>query len=171
VAAAALIEMSGKQLVAATDLQPLLVGTLAAVLLPRLNQRRTAHLSDFPAVALLGPRQAGASWEGFAIDNILRAAPERTIAGFYRTGAGAEVDLVIDLPGAERWAIEVKRGLVPKLERGFHHARGDLRPARAFLVYSGDQRYPHSEGVDAIGLRDLCLEIASLRQDSQIEGR
>jgi hypothetical protein len=72
------------------------------------------------------------------------------------------VDLVLDLPGGERWAIEIKRGLVPKLERGFHHAREDLQPTRAFVVYSGEHRYPHAEGVKAIGLRDLCQELSSL---------
>jgi predicted AAA+ superfamily ATPase len=112
--------------------------------------------------AVLGHPVAGASWEAFAIDNLLRAAPERTIASFYRTAAGAEVDLVVDLPGGERWAIEVKRGLVPKLERGFHHARADLQPTRAFVVYSGDHRYSHAEGVEAIGFRNLCEELSSL---------
>jgi predicted AAA+ superfamily ATPase len=111
--------------------------------------------------ALLGHPVAGGSWEGFVIENLLRVAPERTVASFYRTAAGAEVDLVIELPGGERWAIEVKRGLSPKLEKGFHHARADLKPARSFIVYSGNERYPRAAGVDAIPLPDLCRLLAA----------
>jgi hypothetical protein len=113
--------------------------------------------------ALLGHPIVGASFEGFAVENLVRAAPERTIATFYRTGAGAEIDLVLDLPGGERWGIEVKHGLVPKLDRGFHHARADLQPSRAWVVYSGDRRYPHGADVEVVPLRELCQELTALR--------
>ncbi len=60
--------------------------------------------------ALMGHPVVGPSWESFVIENLLRVAPPFTDAGFYRTSAGAEVDLVLDLPGSRgRWAIEVKR--------------------------------------------------------------
>ena len=85
------------------------------------------------------------------MENILRAASERTVASFYRTAAGAEMDLLLEMPNQGLWAIEIKRGLAPKLERGFHHAREDLNPDRCFVVYSGDERYPRSEGVEVIG--------------------
>jgi hypothetical protein len=49
------------------------------------------------------------------------------------------------MPGGNIWAIEIKRGLTPKLERGFHNARDDLGPDRSFIVYSGDERYPRAE--------------------------
>jgi hypothetical protein len=98
----------------------------------------------------------GPSWEGFVIENLLAVAPERTLASFYRTSAGAEIDLVLDLPKGERWAIEVKRGLTAKPERGFHVACEDLQPARRFVVYSGDARFPVSADLEAIGLRELA---------------
>jgi predicted AAA+ superfamily ATPase len=101
----------------------------------------------------------GASWEGHAIETLLRVAPARTEASFYRTSVGAEVDLVLDLPGHRRWAIEVKRGTVPSVSRGFHSALSDLEPARAFVVHSGVDRYPKGEGIEAIGLRALAEEL------------
>ena len=110
--------------------------------------------------AVLGHPVAGGSWEGFVMGNILRAAPERTLASFYRTAAGAEIDLLLEMPNQELWAIEIKRGLAPKLERGFHQAREDLKPDRCFVVYSGDERYPRAEGVEVIGLEELCRAVA-----------
>lgn len=97
----------------------------------------------------------GNSWEGFVIENLIAAAPEGTAASFYRTTAGAEVDLLLQLPRGDLWAIEIKSGLTPKLERGFHHARADLKPAKSFVVYAGDERFPVEEGIEAIGLREL----------------
>ena len=107
--------------------------------------------------ALAGHPVAGVSWEGFAIENLLAAVPPGTAASFYRTQAGAEVDLVLELPGEPRpWAIEIKLGLAPRPERGFHNARGDIEPGRSFIVYSGDERYPLSEDIEAIGLREMA---------------
>ena len=103
---------------------------------------------------------AGGSWEGFVLENLLSAAPERASASFYRTSAGAEIDLLLHVPGGEVWAIEIKHGLAPKLEKGFHHARADLKPARSFIVYSGQDRYRKADGVEAIGLRELSEELS-----------
>ena len=107
--------------------------------------------------ALAGHPVAGASWEGFVIENLLAAVPPATAASFYRTQAGAEVDLVLERPGGRQpWAIEIKLGLTPRPSRGFHHAREDIGPERSFIVYSGDERYPLSEDVEAIGLREMA---------------
>ncbi len=70
----------------------------------------------------------GASWEGFAIELALAAAPEGTGAHFYRTSAGAEIDRLLHLPGGEPWAIEIKRSVSPRPEKRFHHACADLSP-------------------------------------------
>lgn len=72
------------------------------------------------------------------------------------------MDLVLELEGGKRWAVEVKRSLAPKVGRGYHSARADLNPARSFVVYAGDERYPLADGVEAIGLRELASELASL---------
>ena len=110
--------------------------------------------------AVLGHPVAGGSWEGFVLETLLSHAPEGARPSFYRTAAGAEIDLVLEWPSGRPWAIEIKRGLAPKLERGFHHAREVLRPERAFMVYSGAERYRKSEGVEAIGLRDMARLLA-----------
>lgn len=111
--------------------------------------------------ALAGHPVAGASWEGFVIENLLAAAPAGTAASFYRTRSGAEIDLLLELPGGRGiWAIEVKLGLAPKLSRGFHHACEDIGPRRAFVIYSGDERYPLSKDAVAIGLRGMVEMLA-----------
>ncbi len=107
--------------------------------------------------ALAGHPVVGASWEGFVIENLLTVAPPRTMGSFYRTLAGAEIDLLLELPGKRGpWAIEIKRGLSAGPGRGFHHAREDVKPERAFIVYSGEERYPIAKDVEAIGLREMA---------------
>jgi predicted AAA+ superfamily ATPase len=110
-------------------------------------------IADYDTLA--GHPIIGASWEGFVIENLLAIAPERTHASFYRTAVGAEIDLVLELPDGKVWAIEIKLGTVPKLERGFYQALEDLKPDRVFVVYSGEERYPMAEGIEAVGLREM----------------
>lgn len=103
----------------------------------------------------------GASWEGFVIENILSVMPARTQFGFYRTGAGAEIDLVLQLPGKTKpWAVEIKYGLTPRPSRGFHEAIKDLGVEKAFVVYSGDERYPLSETTEAVSLVQFAGTLA-----------
>ena len=111
--------------------------------------------------AVLGHPVAGGSWEGFVVENLLSAAPERTGVCFYRTSAGAEIDLVLEMPGGKLWAVEIKRGLAPKLDKGFHHAREDLKPEQSFVVYSGEERYPKGEGIEVIGLKEMAAILAA----------
>ncbi len=112
-------------------------------------------IGDYNAVA--GHPVVGASWEGFIMENLLAAAPPRTTAGFYRTSAGAEIDLILELPGSHgNWAIEIKKGLGVTPSKGFHIARDDLQPTRSFVVYSGSERYPLSKDVEAIGLPEMA---------------
>lgn len=111
---------------------------------------------------LAGHPVVGASWEGFVIENLLTAAPRQTKASFYRTSAGAEIDLLLELPGTQgMWAIEIKRGLSARPSKGFHHAREDLKPERAFIVYAGEERYPVAENIEAMGLREMAQFLAS----------
>jgi len=102
----------------------------------------------------------GLSWEGFVIENILAAAGDTVQPFFYRTAVGAEIDLLLEMPGGKLWAIEIKRGPGGKPERGFHHAREDLKPARAFVVYAGPDRYPVGDGVEAISLRAMATLVS-----------
>ena len=108
---------------------------------------------------LLGHPVAGFTWEGMQIEAVVAAAPRGSEAFFYRTSAGAEINLVLTLPGGKLWAIEFKRSLAPKPEKGFHLACADLSPDRAFVVYPGTERFPAAASVEAIGLIELVAEL------------
>ncbi len=111
---------------------------------------------------LLAHPVAGGSWEGLAIESLIAAAPAGTAAHFVRTAAGAEIDLLLQLPGHRKpWAIEVKRGLAPKIERGFHLACEAVRPERRSVVYGGEERFPLADGVEALSLVELSEELAA----------
>ena len=112
----------------------------------------------------LGHPVVGASWEGFVIENLLAVAPPLTTASFYRTSAGAEIDLLLDLPGKHggRWAIEIKRGLAASVDKGFYFACDDVKPDRKYVVYGGTDSYPLAEDITAIGLRDLMTKLIEL---------
>ena len=109
---------------------------------------------------LLSHPVVGASWEGFVIENLLARAPASVQGYFYRTSGGAEVDLLLAWPGGELWAIEVKRSLSPKVERGFHAACDDLRPARKLVVYPGQESFPLGHDIQAVPLATLCQQLA-----------
>jgi len=104
---------------------------------------------------LLSHPVLGQSWECFVIENLIAAAPDAVEPHFYRTSGGAEVDLLLVWPDNTLWAIEIKRSLTPKLERGFHAACIDLKPERKFVVYPGNERYRIREDVEAIPLWEL----------------
>lgn len=130
---------------------------------PKLYVRDSGILHALLAIRdeenLLSHPIAGASWEGFVIESLI-AAGRDAHPYFYRTAAGAELDLLLVLPGGEVWAVEIKRSLSPKPGRGFHSARADVAPARSFVVYPGVDSYPIEAGVEAISLRGLCALVA-----------
>lgn len=99
---------------------------------------------------LLGHPVAGASWEGWVIEQALAAVGDRSGASFYRTAAGAEIDLLIERPNGRRLAFEIKLGSAPSPTRGFWSALSDLKPDAAFIVYPGKERYPLGQGVEAL---------------------
>lgn len=109
--------------------------------------------------ALLGHPVAGASWEGFVIENIVAALPRSAAYGYYRSRAGAEVDLVVDL-GGDLLAIEIKRSSAPKVSKGFHSACEDLRPRRRLVVHAGTDDFPLPGGAEAVSLPTM-LELAA----------
>jgi predicted AAA+ superfamily ATPase len=109
--------------------------------------------------ALLSHPVVGGSWEGFCIEQLLSCAPQRVQGYFYRTSAGAEIDLLLHWPGGELWAIEIKRSLAPKLERGFHVACADLQPARKIVIYPGTDTFPMGHDVQAMPLAQLCAQL------------
>lgn len=110
--------------------------------------------------SLLGHPVLGGSWEGLVIENLIGVAGADVEPSFYRTSGGAEVDLVLTWPDGREWAIEVKRTLAPKLQRGTRSALEDIKPERGFVVYPGSERFPLGDDVEAIGLAELCAELS-----------
>ena len=105
---------------------------------------------------LLGHPVVGHSWESFVIETLIAVSPSGTEACFYRTSAGAEIDLVLSLPGGELWAVEIKRSSAPTVEKGFHLVCADLQPKRRFVVYPGQERFRLAADTEAIALRALA---------------
>jgi len=110
--------------------------------------------------ALLAHPIVGQSWECFVIENLLVSAGDKAQGYFYRTGGGAEIDLLLAWPGGKLWAIEIKRSLSPKLERGFHAACEDLAPVRKFVVYPGRERYRIAPDIEVVSLDELAALVA-----------
>ena len=108
---------------------------------------------------LLAHPVVGQSWECFVIENLLACAGDLVRGYFYRTSGGAEIDLLLLWPDGSLWAIEIKRSLSPKLERGFHEACADLAPVRKFVVYPGEERYRLASDIEAISIDGLAREI------------
>ena len=138
----------------------------------RLTKSPKVYLRDSGvAHALLGLRTledvlahpvAGGSWEGFAIENLLAVAPSWAQPFYYRTRAGAEVDLVLEFDPGRRWAIEIKRSVsAPTPSRGFHIACTDIGAARRIVVYGGARRFLQAGGTETIPLGGLMDELVS----------
>lgn len=104
---------------------------------------------------LAGHPVMGESWEGFVIENILSVAPIGTKASFYRTSAGAEIDLVLEMPAGKIWAIEIKSGIRAKPGKGFYNAIEDIGSDRNFIVYAGKDTYPIAKNIEVIPLPDI----------------
>jgi hypothetical protein len=84
------------------------------------------------------------------------------VPSFYRTAAGAEIDLILEIPGHGLWAFDIKRAVSARPEKGFYLACEDLKPNRRILVNSGGDRYPAGTGLEAIGLAELAGALAAL---------
>lgn len=103
---------------------------------------------------------SGKSWEGFVIENLIGAGIGRVRPYFYRSGAGAEADLVLEFVPGRCWAIEIKLSTAPTVDRGFHNAADDMDAERRLLVYKGQERFPMRGGVEAMSLIDAMNEVS-----------
>ncbi|MFM8769985.1 MAG: ATP-binding protein, partial [Rubrivivax sp.] len=110
---------------------------------------------------LQGHPVAGGSWEGFVVEQIAAAMPPTAHLGYYRTSAGAELDVVVDT-GSRKLAFEIKFSSAPKPARGFWQALQDLGIQRAFVVAPVPRRYPIETGVDVIPVWELAQVLANL---------
>ncbi|WP_189686681.1 ATP-binding protein [Pseudorhodoferax aquiterrae] len=105
---------------------------------------------------LLGHPVSGLSYEGHCIASLVQAAGTRRVPYFYRTHAGAEIDLVLEQGGRPEIAIEIKRSTAPNPDKGFGVACDDLGIAQRYVVYPGTERFPLRQGATALGLRELA---------------
>lgn len=115
-------------------------------------------LADLAAV--LAHPVAGASWEGFVVEQLLAAAPGAE-ASFYRTSHGAEADLVMTFRTGETWVVEIKRSSAPTVSKGFHLAAADVGATRKLLVAPVAASYPMREGIEVLNPLDAARMFAS----------
>jgi hypothetical protein len=104
---------------------------------------------------LLGHPVTGPSWEGFVIENLLPHTPPHTTAWFYRSSAGAEIDLLLEFAPGNRHAVEIKRSLSdPRPSKGFHLACDELKVRGRWVIYPGRERYRLDTRTEVVPLND-----------------
>ena len=101
----------------------------------------------------------GKSWEGFVIENIHSVLPRRAETYFYRTAAGAEIDLIIKLPSSRIWAVEIKYGVAPKISKHFNQACDDAGATEKFVVYGGDDEFSIRNEITVLSLPRLMQKL------------
>ncbi|MBN2344793.1 MAG: ATP-binding protein [Candidatus Aminicenantes bacterium] len=104
---------------------------------------------------LQGRPLVGHSWEGFVIEQVVTQLPPRWQPYFFRTAAGAEVDLLLVRPGKKPIAVEVKYSAGPELSRGLRSACLDLHCRHAYVIYPGNEPYPLAEDATAMPLEQI----------------
>jgi len=102
----------------------------------------------------------GTAWEGLVVEQIFAHAPAGAEINYFRTAAGAEIDVVLTL-GERRFAFECKYSMSPKPTKGFWHAMKDLAIERAWVVAPVERNYPLAENVDVLALADLPAALAA----------
>lgn len=142
---------------------------IARMIPRRILPALTSAVDEASALALLGPRQAGKTT--LALD-VARARPavyldlesdaDRAKLSEAELYLSQHEDKLVILDEIRRapWAIEIKRGLAPKIERGFHLACDAVRPGQRRVVYGGIERFPLAEGAEVVSLVDLWGELS-----------
>jgi len=113
--------------------------------------------------SLLGNPVLGASWEGYVIEQIMRATHRKWEYYFYRTQHGAEVDLVLVNPAGTMYCIEIKFSSAPVLSKGFYHSIEDLQPAHKYVIVPAGDSYPKEGGIRVINLHDFLSTVVAVR--------
>lgn len=120
---------------------------------------RLLGIADYDA--LLSNPILGKSWEGFAVENIHSVLPRLAETNFYRTSAGAEIDLVIKMPNSEIWAVEIKYGTAPKIGKHYSQTCNDVGATHKFIVYGGDDEFPIGDEVWMISLPKIMQKLTA----------
>ena len=125
---------------------------------PKVYVRDTGLLHELLGIedhtALLHHPKLGASWEGFAVEQVLATEPH-TEAAFWATHQGAEIDLLLRRKG-KLFGVECKRVDAPRLTPSIRIALEDLQLERVAVVYPGTRRYALADRVEAVPLSVLA---------------
>ncbi len=111
------------------------------------------NLPDYNALA--GHPVLGASWEGWVIEQILASAPAGTRPNFYRTASGNEIDLLLELPGGQLRAVEIKHSATPTLGRGFVETLDTLELEHGYVVAPVAESYPLSRRANVLPIEQI----------------
>jgi len=115
------------------------------------------QIRDFNS--LLGHPVQGGSWEGFVIENVCSVLPYHVRPYYYRSQAGAEIDLILEFSPTEKWAIEIKRSSAPVISKGFYIAADDIKATRRYVVYSGQDTFSIGKDTVTISLAGMMEEV------------
>ena len=114
---------------------------------------RFIMISDYES--LLGNPVIGAGWEGYVVENILSELSDMWSSSFYRTSAQLEADLVLEGPGKQVFAVEIKRSTAPTVSKGFHYACHEVGATHKVVIYPGNENFPLPNGVEAMSLKSF----------------
>ncbi|MEA2113925.1 MAG: ATP-binding protein [Thermodesulfobacteriota bacterium] len=131
---------------------------------PKVYIRDTGLLHALLGIAnrdqLLGHPVKGNSWEGLVIEQLIGCLPLTWEPYFWRTGGGAEIDLLLVTGNEVKIAVEIKAGLTPKPGRGFYEGCQDLQPQERWVIYPGDRIFPVGKsGVLALPLAEAVKRL------------
>jgi predicted AAA+ superfamily ATPase len=110
--------------------------------------------------ALLAHPKLGASWEGFAIEQIITRFPNRDTY-FWSTHAGAELDLLM-MSGGKRIGFELKFNDAPSTTKSMRIVLADLKLDHLWVVHPGRRRYSLDDRIEAIGLAELVTTVSRI---------
>jgi len=114
------------------------------------------HLLNIPDYhSLTGNPKLGASWEGFALEQVIQAI-QPSEAYFWSTYTGAEVDLLL-FKGGKRYGVEFKFNEAPKTTKSMHVAVQDLHLDQLWIIYPGSEAYPITDKIMVKPLTRLSI--------------
>jgi predicted AAA+ superfamily ATPase len=142
-------ENTGKRVVKAPKVYFRDTGLLHAL----LGLKRIDQLIAYP--------RFGFSWEGFAMEEVIRYARADRDAYFYRTHGGAELDLLL-MRGGRRYGFEFKFEDRPRVGRSMHVVLEDLKLTKLWIVYSGDRSYPLGDNLETLPLANVRRVLAAM---------
>jgi len=129
---------------------------------PKLYVRDSGLLHQLAQIVgydgLLGHPVVGSSWEGYVIEQTRRVVGNDWSFYYYRTSAGAEIDLLLLAPNGKKVAVEIKFSNAPTVSKGFYQSIADIKPDFAFIVIPEGESYPKAEGIWVSNLTDFLTQ-------------